>query len=428
MFFTTLAAQLVITIPHLKPSVSRAIAENYKISEQSLGEQWNHLIFQPLSNLKVASLRSQIFILVIDALDECEGEKDIQLILQLLAEAKTLKAIRLRVFITSRPEVPIRLGFYDIPKTAHQDFVLHNVSSLVIGHDISIFFHHELKIIRQRRGLPEQWPGQHNIDLLVQKADGLFIYAATMCRFIQHPKFHPEERLSLALQGGVTSQSPTAQLDSMYTQVLRCSVIEDCEEQEKEELLTRYRQIVGSVATLFDSLTADSLAKLLCMPLWMIDLTLDSLRSVLDVPDSQDRPIRLLHPSFRDYVLDRQRCVDPQLWIDEKTTHNHLFISSLRLMSNHLKRDICNLQLPGALVSDVDEGIVEKCLPRHVQYACRYWVYHFEHSNVELCDNGDVHIFLQNHFLHWLEALSLIGRICDSVSAVRVLQSKLKVS
>jgi hypothetical protein len=46
-----------------------------------------------------------LFVMIIDALDECEGEKDIRIILQLLAEARSLKEVRLRVLITSRPEV-----------------------------------------------------------------------------------------------------------------------------------------------------------------------------------------------------------------------------------------------------------------------------------------------------------------------------------
>ena len=48
-----------------------------------------------------------LFVMVIDALDECESEDDIRVILRLLAEARSLKEVRLRVLVTSRPEVPI---------------------------------------------------------------------------------------------------------------------------------------------------------------------------------------------------------------------------------------------------------------------------------------------------------------------------------
>jgi hypothetical protein len=33
------------------------------------------------------------------------------MIVQLLAEARSLRSVRLRVFMTSRPEIPIRHGF-----------------------------------------------------------------------------------------------------------------------------------------------------------------------------------------------------------------------------------------------------------------------------------------------------------------------------
>jgi hypothetical protein len=50
-------------------------------------------------------------LIVVDALDECEREVEVRAILQLLAEARCLGGIRLRVLLTSRPETPIRFGF-----------------------------------------------------------------------------------------------------------------------------------------------------------------------------------------------------------------------------------------------------------------------------------------------------------------------------
>ncbi|KAI9766575.1 MAG: hypothetical protein M1839_004873 [Geoglossum umbratile] len=424
-FFTTLAAQLSHTLPALKPYVCKAMAENLNISQQGLGEQWKHLIFQPLSNLQRASLQSQTFVVVVDALDECDGENDVQLILRLLSQTKSLKIVRLRVFITSRPETPIRFGFLDIPKAIHRDFLLHDVSAPIIERDISIFFYCELEITRKRWKLPEQWPGEHKIKLLVQKAGGLFIYAATTCRYIQHRKDHPERRLALILEGDIPGQSPTGQLDTMYTQVLRGSVIGDCEGQERAYLLERFRQIVGSIVILFDPLTANALAKLLHLEDWMVEVTLDSLRSISDFSDDQDSPIRLLHPSFRDFLLDKQRCSDAQFLIDRKEAHNNLFVNSLEFMSKNLRRDMCNLRLPGTFVTEVEKSKLEEYLPRDVQYACRYWVYHLQRGDINLYDNCRVHIFLQKHFLHWLETLSLMGNMSDGVVMVRTLESML---
>jgi hypothetical protein len=133
--FATFAAQLVNALPAVRNYVYKAIEEVPDIFERSLSDQWKYLILQPLSNLK-GPPQQQIFILVIDALDECEGDDDTRLILRLLSDSIHVNTIQLRVFVTSRPETQIRFGFRLIPEAIHQDFVLHNISQSIIQHDI----------------------------------------------------------------------------------------------------------------------------------------------------------------------------------------------------------------------------------------------------------------------------------------------------
>jgi hypothetical protein len=45
--------------------------------------------------------------------------------------------------------------------------------------------------------------------------------------------------------------------------------------------------------------------------------------------------------------------MDLKLRIDQKTVHKDVFLSYIRLMSKHLKKDICDLKLPGILTSEV---------------------------------------------------------------------------
>jgi hypothetical protein len=68
---------------------------------------------------------------------------------QLLAETCSLKRVRLRVLLTSRPEVPTRNGIVQIPDAEHQNFVLHSVSQSTIDHDISIFLEYNFGLIAQ---------------------------------------------------------------------------------------------------------------------------------------------------------------------------------------------------------------------------------------------------------------------------------------
>jgi hypothetical protein len=147
-FFTSIAVQLANNIPSLRYYICDAISNCKDIASRSLRDQWSQLILFPLSKLSSSSSSSS-YVLVIDALDECDKDKHIRMILQLLAEAPTLKTARLRVFLTSRPEVPIRHGFYQIPNSEHQDFVLHNVPPTTVNHDISLFLEYNLGIIRE---------------------------------------------------------------------------------------------------------------------------------------------------------------------------------------------------------------------------------------------------------------------------------------
>jgi hypothetical protein len=128
----------------------------------------------------------------------------------------------------------------------------------------------------------------------------------------------------------------------------------------------------------------------------MVNLILGSLYSVLDVSEYQDSPIRLFYPSFRDFLLDERRCLDDQFRINEKMAHSALVDSCIKIMLNALKRDMCGLQMPGSLTSEVESNTVSRCIPGHVQYACRYWVDHLQRGEIGLCgDNGQVHIFPQ---------------------------------
>lgn len=410
-------------LPDLKRYICDALTEHGDIGQRALNDQWKYLIFQPLKSL----LPCLTLILVIDALDECEDDRNLRKILQLLAQVKDLKTVQLRVFLTSRPETPIRLGFREMPGIIYHDEVLHNTPRSVIEHDISIFLRHEMDRIRKERALERDWPGEDNIKILAGKANPLFIYAAAACRFIAESRY-PEQRLSQMLQVNSASQSSTKKLDEMYTLVLEHSVIGDADEDEKDLRTRLFKQVVGSIVILFNSLSARALTELLAVSAGEMNGTLEPMHSVLDISDDLDSPIRLFHVSFSDFLLDNKRCFDNQFWVNERKAHSDLVENCLRVMSSALKRDICNLQKPGRLASEIDRNSVDECLPVYIQYACRYWVDHFMRSDIELCDNGPVHKFVQKHFLHWLEALSLMGKMSEGVLMITALQSKLVVS
>jgi hypothetical protein len=434
-FVSTLAYQLANLSVSFKRLVCEAIAEQSGITQQGLRNQWEALILRPLSKLSSGQSQLLTLVFVVDALDECDREEDIKLILQLFVEVKDLNTVRLRIFVTSRPETAIRFGFRDMPEIIHQDLLLHDIPRSIVEHDISVFVIHELSNIKKQHNyLSEDWPDNKDVELLVQRSDCLFIYAATACRFVGDQDWPPEDRLSLILQGDATGESPTANLDNMYTQVLQCSVIKNRQGKEKAKLSERFKQIVGSIILLFDVLSVVGLAKLLSTAVANVDIALSPLHSVLNISTDRNASIRLLHPSFRDFLLDNTRCPDIDFWTDQEIGHMKLAENCLRLMSDTLKKDICNLRIPGTLIHEVQIDKINLYLPKYVQYSCRYWVDHLgQVSNVRrneigLRDDGQIHNFLKKHFLHWLEALSLMGKMPEGVLMVTKLESMLKAS
>ena len=431
-FVTTVALQLASSVPPLQGAVSDAIRERSDIVNHALSDQWRQLVLRPLSKLRVDSHPSP-YVLVIDALDECEGDNKIQIILKLLTEARSLKTVQLRIFLTSRRETPIRHGFYEIPEVEHQDFVLHNISPSVVDDDIFLFLDYSLRIIRQKRSLDAGWPGEETVKRLVQKAGGLFIWAATTCRFIQDGEKRRviRNRLSTILEASsliAEPSGPEERLNEMYTTVLKHSIPVKCSDRERKELLDTLRNTLGSIVILLSPLSVHSLSKLLDLQREDVDDSLDNLHAIMDIPKDQTRPLRLHHPSFRDFLLHKDRCSDSNFWVDEKQAHQTLAACCIQLMSTSLKEDICGVTISGTLVTDVESSRVEQYLSPEVQYACLYWVQHLQRSGARLRDNDRVDQFLRNHFLCWLEALSWMQKISEGILEIISLKSITSVS
>lgn len=423
MFFTSLAVQLTRNIPQIQQFITDALLEQENIADQSFRDQWRQLIVLPLSRLDSRSP----YVLVVDALDECDNEDNIRMILQLLSEARTLKTIRLRIFLTSRPEIPIRHGFCQIPDSEHQEFVLHNISPAIVDHDISTFLKYNLKLIAAERSLEAGWPGDLVIIKLVQKASGLFIWAATASRFIREGKKLAKSRLVTVLQGHELVRGPEKSLNDMYLTVLKNSLPQDCTKQEQEDLYNMLRKVLGSIVVLLSPLSADALATLLHIPEQDINETLEDLHSILNIPKDGTRFLRLHHPSFRDFLLNKERCDDLNFQVNEKQAHQALADYCIRLMSMSLRQDVCGLKAPGVLVTDVAGSRVSQYLPLSVQYACLYWIQHLQRSEAQLQDNDQVYQFLQVHLLHWLEALGWMAKTSEGILAILSLEGFIPV-
>jgi hypothetical protein len=186
------------------------------------------------------------------------------------------------------------------------------------------------------------------------------------------------------------------------------------------------KHTLGSIVVLLSPLSASSLSRLLHLPREDINRTFKDLHAILDIPKDPTRPLRLHHPSFRDFLLNKDRCGD--FWVDKKKAHQILAAGCIQLMSQTLKKDICEMHAPGSQTSQVEHSWIKKCLPPEVQYTCLYWVQHLQRSSTQVHNSEEVHRFLQAHLLHWLEALGWMGKTSEGIQAILSLEAHVQVS
>ncbi|RYN21505.1 Vegetative incompatibility protein [Alternaria arborescens] len=419
-FITSIAFQIANSIPGLKRKVCEAIAKHNSIANLSLFDQWQELVIVPLLNLEEQDCRSS-YVIVVDALDECDGQDNIQIILQCLAEVRSLQSTPVRVLLTSRSEIPIQHGFIRVRRDDHQDFVLHDIDPAIVEHDISIFLKHKLEFTRDKYRLGNEWPAERDIRGLVERSGGLFIWAATAWRFIDEDSQLAETRILSLIHQVNGTLPPERKLDEIYTTVLANSGHGNYNEAESQTLHTLFREIVGPIVTLQDPLSIDNLAELLGKDVAVLRRTVARLNSVLHVPAAGPGTMQLLHPSFRDFILDQRRCTSLRFHIDERSVHREMYTHCLRLISKHLHRDICNLQNPGALVAELSQIDLDRYIEPHVKYACRFWVHHCIRSDVDASSCSNIEAFFHKHFLWWLETLSLLGYGSNAVHMIQML-------
>jgi hypothetical protein len=354
-------------------------------------------------------------------------DDDVSLLIGCLAAAAAVEHVDLRILVTSRPDQPINIGFGDISTDTRQDFILHDIEQSIVDQDLAVYYKHQLGQIARTSHLDAAFLSHDAIQMLVQKSCRLFIYAATVCLFVRAGRSLAGKRLAhLVSTDRLPAKAGTA-LDQMYRTVLESSLTADLDPEEMAEIRELFRQIMGTIVVLFDALSPASLAMLLDQSKETIASPLGRLHALLDVPEEEGRLIRLLHPSFREFLLDSHRCSNTTFCIDAKEAHRRLFECCLRVMSGCLRQDMCDLRRLGTRVG-VRRSDVNKSVPFAVQYACRYWVYHLKRSDVDAQEHRGIAEFFEARFLFWLETLALIGRLADGIAMLQLLETRLPVS
>jgi len=386
--------------------------------------------FDALSNVfkqMVQHPRLGTLYLAIDALDECED--GLPGLLNLVRET-ALEDNCLKWILTSRNRVDIE-----------ENLALENpgakvsleVNSEAVSRAIEAYIIHKVAEVSSLRSTPVQ---RTNIQQkLLEKAEGTFLWVDLVLRSIRT----------------VLADDAVRRVDEMPPGLL--------------PLYDRMMKDIGkSTSDYRDScLAVLSIATLAYRPLHILELrTIAGLRyetadlkrivdmcgSFLTLVDDYVYPI---HQSAKDYLVS-DNAVDKIFPSGKHAVQRSIVDRSIAAMENTLQRDVYRLVHPGALTRDVEARPPTPDPLLGVGYSCTYWIdhvcetdkadlqgsrrfrlanaleRHITRSKKSIRIRDSIRAFFHSHFLHWLEALSLLGVISHGTLSFARLRALVEVS
>ena len=419
--FPTLAFQLAYWSPLFREQLLQVLRANPDVRHESLCSQFERIIIGPFKAAHTPTL------IIIDALDECKDEEPESALLSILSHYVD-KIPWVKFFITGRPEPRIRSGFrLELLLPITEVLKLHDIERSLVDRDIKLFLRAQLTSISKTRSncdFIEEWPSSHDIEILCKKADGLFIYASTVIRFVASQYHLPTERLTLITSlPQCTTHEGKSGVDLLYTKLLEEAFY--YVNSDEQEFYLQFRSVVGMVLLVLNPLPMKALSVLLGKS--NVFITLHSLHSVILFPMDMADPVRVFHKSFPDFLMDPGRCKDGRFFINPSVHHQEILLSCLNLMKGRLKKNICNMNDYAILSRVEDLSTYQKThIGGALEYACCFWTRHLVETSSNGCGAEEVHKAIDEVFttcvLFWIEVLIIMGSLDIGVHAINDVQ------
>ena len=407
---TAVLRGLIYMLVKQKPSLISHLQEIYKDAGKQIFEgvnAWASLskIFNGILN----DLNSEDTYLIIDALDECIA--GLPLLLDLISEISSAHS-PVKWILSSRHRADIERGLrlnefktklsLELKENAEQ---VSQAINAYINHRVS-----DLAAIQHSNSLKEQV-----LEKMRQKANGTFLWVALVLKELGLVESWNVLRVLEELPGD---------LIPLYDRMMK--QIQSFKRKDPEFCL-----LVLSTATLvYRPLHLLELAALSGLPSEIAGdtQTLKRLVYLCSFLTVQHDHIYFIHQSAQEYVKESTE-VFPN---GEKPIHIDMFSRSLQAMSRNLRKNVCNLLQHGPLTNEPRPVDLSMLTP--VRYSCIFWVDHLCHAVIngshknEIPQEKVIFDFLKEHFLHWLESLSLLGKISVGILGIRKVLDLIQVS
>ncbi|KAG8765438.1 hypothetical protein FRC12_007490 [Ceratobasidium sp. 428] len=390
----TIAYQLARTVRPFQDALCRILGEDPDAGARNATTQFEKLLRDPLLQSK-DEIPVGLFVVVIDALDECSSPAIALSVLNVLL--RFANGLPVKFFVTCRPEHRM-LDQVELHEGVSRSlYHLHDIEQSLVQADIETYIQVELGPLN----LPED-----SIKLLVVRSGKLFIYAATAARYIQaQSDLDDYDSLQVILQANSSMSGEAHEsLDALYTAILSGALESKGLRQGHKE---KIRLVLDTVVCAREPLAIQDLARLLQLTSpKQAERAIEPLRSVLHV-DKQSGVVSTLHASFPNYMLTPLR--SRHFYCDEVKHNQVLAQRCFETMNDLLRFNICNLDSSFVLdrqLPDLDDRIKRSVQP-HLYYACHYWSDHIIRGGSSSTLHLVARRFLFQQALFWVEVMSL---------------------
>ncbi|KAH7337943.1 WD40-repeat-containing domain protein [Rhizoctonia solani] len=410
LIIPTIAYQIARFSLPFQSSLSRILEQDPDVHTSLPHIQFEELITKPLAEVH-DSLPANL-VVVIDALDECENKEGISRILEVvLAKSSSLP---IKFFVSSRPEPEIRKHLAQQTRGRKRTrLILHELDSVIVQADIERYLRSALAFVH---------PSEPQIASLVERSGILFVYAATIVRYIgpNNPRRDPNARLEALLSSPKAAGSNrNKEIDNLYTLILQAAFNNlDLEDEEREDI----RLVLNTVLCAREPLTIDALARLLKLGVQRVSSALQPLWSVLHICEDSSL-VTSFHASFPDYMFDSTR--SKEYFCDATTCHQLLAHLCFDCINRAPLFNICGLEssfVSDSMLTDL-ETHAQNVIQGELFYASQHWATHLNDSGDSSELLGRLQVFVSTRLLMWMEVMNLKRSIHAGVMAIQLAES-----
>ena len=348
------------------------------------------------------------YLIVVDALDEIEADGGSKFLQDILKTINRRPLRGLKFLVTSRPDphvVELCKSFSSNAVCRLQDVLIKHV-----GSDITKYLNAKLP----------NFAGKPELETMAQLADGLFISAATIVRYLTPrlsitvdeqckllSKLHDPQSISAS-----DVRRPSVLIDELYQQILR-----DAFSGLDDDLFNSRLRILHTFLCTFERTSTSLAAALLSESDETAIAVLNDLHAVLYCKDDQ---VLWYHASFPDFIFSQTRStfeLDGRQISMSIKPHHHALLTKycFDLMLKWLRFNIGDI--PSSFVLDAEDPELTQRIDKNInailRYASLHWAHHLaltDEAKVDHKDLGDcITDFLCIRVLFWIEAMNLLG-------------------